>query len=499
MKLRSVCLIVLPLGFLLISSNKVMGQDFQWEPLTPGIEYREYYLSDPNHIFVARMDRSNPDVILETSIAQGKLSGKLEPVSGMANRYDQAINFWGEEWGGRNQVVVAINGYFYDTETGIPWRGQVHSGWYAKRFDELENGSGFAWKLDRSFFLGGCVLHHPKKQFIKNLRTSEEIYFESINIAPEGNELILFTPQYDASTLYEAEIEVIIQLDHPALLLGSPAFTGGTVTEVRDGLGPSFIPFDHVVLSAAEGQGDRLRNKFLPGDAVALSQEIKHFESDCKTDHDDNWSKTYAATGGSYIFLRNGEIQKLGDLGAILRNARTAIAHDDQYIYFLVVDDKDPFGNLGMSIVELADFVKNTLGAVWGMALDGGGSSTMVVNGEVKNKTPAADPGTSEENIERAVANGVMMVYVQPKDQSTKYSVGDRFITSENSQLSVRLGPGTNYFAIGSVPANTEGVILEHESSLNGVYAKGFYWWFVSLDEYEGWVAEDYIKAHSTP
>jgi hypothetical protein len=499
MKLRSASLIVIASIYLLLSYHQVLGQNSQWEPLTPGIDYRDFYLSDPNHIYVARMDRLNQDVILETSIAEGKLSGKLEPVSGMAKRYDQAINFWGEELGGRNQVVVAINGYFYDTETGIPWRGQVHSGWYSKRFDDLENGSGFAWKLDRSFFLGGCVLHHPKKQFVKNLRTGEEIYFDTINTAPEGNELILFTPQYDANTLYAAEIEVTIKLDQPALLLGSPAFTGGTVSEVRDGFGQAFIPFDHVVLSAAEGAGDRLRNKFMPGDAVAISQEIKHFESDCKTDHTDNWSKTYAATGGSYIFLRNGEIQKLGDLGAILRNARTAIAYDDRYIYFVVVNDKEPLGNLGMSIVELADFVKNTLGAAWGMALDGGGSSTMVVNGEVMNKTPVADPEVSEEHIERAVANGVMMVYVHPKEQSSKYSIGDRFITSENSQLSVRLGPGTNYYAIGSVPENTEGVILEHASDLNGVYAKGYYWWYVSLGTYQGWVAEDYMVPHFTP
>ena len=54
-------------------------------------------------------------------------------------------------------------------------------------------------------------------------------------------------------------------------------------------------------------------------------------------------------------------------------------------MYFIVVADRDPFGNVGMSIVELASFVKNTLGATWGIALDGGSSSTMVVNGEVKS------------------------------------------------------------------------------------------------------------------
>ena len=35
----------------------------------------------------------------------------------------------------------------------------VQSGWYAKRFDDLGGGSGFAWKLDRSAFIGECVDH----------------------------------------------------------------------------------------------------------------------------------------------------------------------------------------------------------------------------------------------------------------------------------------------------------------------------------------------------
>ena len=92
-----------------------------------------------------------------------------------------------------------------------------------------------------------------------------------------------------------------------------------------------------------------------------------------------------------------------------------------------------------------------------------------------------------------------MMVYVQPKELSSKYSVGDRFITAENSQLSIRLGPGTNYFSFGSVPGNSEGIILDHASELNGVFAKGFYWWYVLLGEYEGWVAEEYMVPVPTP
>jgi hypothetical protein len=41
----------------------------------------------------------------------------------------------------------------------------------------------------------------------------------------------------------------------------------------------------------------------------------------------------------------------------------------------------------GMTIPELARSAKNTLGASWGISQDGGGSSTMVVNGQVMNNT----------------------------------------------------------------------------------------------------------------
>jgi hypothetical protein len=95
------------------------------------------------------MHRDNLSTTIESSIGQGRLSGDAETVSDMARRYDGAINYWGQVWGNTNQVVVAINGFYFGPDVeppGVPWSGQVHSGWYAKRFWELESSSGFAWK-----------------------------------------------------------------------------------------------------------------------------------------------------------------------------------------------------------------------------------------------------------------------------------------------------------------------------------------------------------------
>jgi hypothetical protein len=125
-----------------------------WEMVADGIAYQEYHLTSPvpNNVFVARMERDNPNVTLESSIGQGRLSGGAETVSDMANRYDGAINYWDQTWGNRNQIVVAINGFYFGPDQeppGVPWSGQVHSGWYAKRFWDQESGSGLAWTLDR--------------------------------------------------------------------------------------------------------------------------------------------------------------------------------------------------------------------------------------------------------------------------------------------------------------------------------------------------------------
>jgi hypothetical protein len=481
-----------------------------WQTVGTGIEYREFYLPQPDHVYVARMDRSNPQVTLDSSIAQGKLSGGLETVREMAKRYDQAINYWGETWGGRNQVVVAINGYFYDPETGIPTGGQVHSGWYAKRFEDKQSGSGFAWTLDRNAFIGGCVVHPPAKQVITFLASGGTMTFDGINVPRGENQLIIYTPQYDATTLTDEKgIEVLVELSRPLIILAAPAMVEGVVREIRDGEGSTLIPFDHVVLSANGTAGDRLREIVNLGEQIGISQEIKHFETDCRTPIDVSWSKTYASVGRSYVFLKDGIIQRLGDLGAVLRSPRTAIAFNDRYVYFIVVDGRDRIQSLGMSMVEMAMFARNKLGATNGTAMDGGGSSTMVVNGELMNRpntessesgaiapTEAArvsgKPGGLMQStpIERAVANGMMMVVVLPKEQSTHYKTGDKVITPDAGETQVRLGPGTNYAVIAVIAPGSPGIILEHPEQMNGILAKGEYWWKVAFGEVSGWVSE---------
>jgi hypothetical protein len=561
------------------------------EPVAPGIEYREYQLPDPNNVFVTRMERNNPLVTIESSIGQGRLSGGTETVSGMAQRYDGALNYWDQTWGNTNKVAVAINGYYFNYGSGIPYQGQIHSGWYSKLFDPCESGtggSGFAWNLNRDAFIGESVrtavreIHYllssesndfPSdtqivvvensanlvflpiiSKFIGDLPEPKQV-FDGINVKRGADQIILYTPQYgkDTGTDRTDSVEVLVRMTSPSLIKDvkdEKYLPKGVIERVYINRGSTPIPFDHVVLSMHGSKKD----EFLAigaklGDEINILQIIR----ECNNSPRYKWENTYASIGGAFFFLKDGVIQDFSSYSqANVRDPRTAIAFNDDYIFFIIVDGRDEWFSKGMTIKELGEFARNELGATHGIAEDGGGSSTMVVNGEVKNNTycnivickgriflpivtksgadiqsgiaaprvdnlpglSASDPSPPEQLsgdglplteeyytyapdstgdiLQRLVANGMMMVEVKPKDLSPIFTIGKLIKTQLRAD--VLLGPGTNYGLIETVNKDITGVIISSDNGLNGVWAKGDYWWHVLLEigdrDVIGWVIE---------
>ncbi len=101
----------------------------QWTNVGDGVDYREWVLPDPNRLFVARMARASMSTTLETCLPYARLTGGRETTTAMSARMDDAIGYWNGTWGMRNDVVVAVNGDFFNTTTGVPLGGQIHSGW----------------------------------------------------------------------------------------------------------------------------------------------------------------------------------------------------------------------------------------------------------------------------------------------------------------------------------------------------------------------------------
>jgi hypothetical protein len=467
-----------------LSPASVHAED-GWQPLTEGIDYREFLLAGPNRAYVARMDRANPDLIIDSGIALGQLGAGKETVSQMAPRYDQAINAWGGTWGSRNRVVVAINGSFYNTSTGMPQSGIVHSGVYTKWYGSLGGSSGFIWTLDREAFIGQCVYHRPEKQVLTYLASSATQAINGVDIRGEGNDLILITPDSGLPASAGAgRINMLVELERPLLILPLPAMVRGTVRELREDLIPAPLAFDAIVVSASGAARSSLERYARIGESVGISLEISDLGPDCNTWQGLDWTKTYAGVGGSFDFLLDGDLQSFTDAGATTRHPRTAVCFNDQWIYFVVVDGRDPGRSVGMTIDELGRFCRDTLGARWGINQDGGGSSTMWVQGQVRN--------VPSDGTERAVANGLMMIVVEPPENSTRFAPSQSVVASAETVL--RLGPGDNYDVAALLPAGIVGEILPHSDATDGVLARGSCWWKVAFSETEGWVKDDDLR-----
>lgn len=87
-------------------------------------------------------------------------------------------------------------------------------------------------------------------------------------------------------------------------------------------------------------------------------------------------------------------------------NPRTAIGKIDNLHYVFVVSDGRTSNDKGLSLYQLADFMKNTLGVETAYNLDGGGSSTMYFNGEIINNPTTNGNKTSERSVSDIVYIG---------------------------------------------------------------------------------------------
>lgn len=100
-----------------------------------------------------------------------------------------------------------------------------------------------------------------------------------------------------------------------------------------------------------------------------------------------SWPDVYDTIGGNPTLVKDGQII-VGNEGTsfFARHPRTGVGTTpDGRVLFVTVDGRQPGYSLGMTPLRFAKlFVR--LGANYALNLDGGGSTTMVVNGDVVNR-----------------------------------------------------------------------------------------------------------------
>jgi hypothetical protein len=456
-----------------------------WTTVGDGIEYQYFAASGPNDVFVCRMARTNNNATIESCSAYGRTIGGREVISAQSARCDQAIGYWGQVWGNRNSVVCAINGDYEvdDDPTGVMAEGFIHSGSYDRQFGVPAcSWTGFGWSLNRVPSIPDLASVTAYKQVVTYAASGNTQEFQGINRARGSDELVIYTADYDYCTHADnSGTEVVVRLTTPFLIKPTPSYVTGNVIEIRQGQAGANIPFDCIVLSATGSAATTLTNNVSIGAEVRVGQEPTFWDKTCSTGAGIDWTKMYGAVGGNVRFLRNGVIEHNYQAGMVVRNPRTCICYNADYVFFVVCDGRSA-RSVGWTNDEMGAFCLNTLGATEGVNLDGGGSSEMIVNGTIVNNP--SDGG------ERAVVNGIMMVNVQAKQQNTTFTAGQQVTTTGSPN--VRLGPGTNYASLGTVSNGTTGTIVAH--ALNGVSAKSDHWWNVSFSTLKGWVAESLLS-----
>ena len=369
--------------------------------LAPGVEYTVYNLPHPNVAHVVKMDLSYPEYKLKLGFPQKKRHYSAnEVVSSIFSRYDSPPS---------HDVIAAVNGSFFDvpidvTGTLINSNGYIqlpNSSWETYMFTDARTS-----RIERSITTSG------NKITFANATT---LALDKVDYGRSTDQLIAYTVDWDTSTKTTTEgTEVVLaNVSYP---MRPDKEVAGTVTAVRTAALSinNAIPAGGMVLSAHGTKAATLAANVSVGDRVRVFVDISSSIYN---------NARFGITGGGWI-LTNGaaNTSTWGNWsdGFKGRNPRTLIGWNATHLFLVAVDGRQTF-SVGMTFQEMADFMLS-IGATDAVNLDGGGSTTMVVNGAVVN-SPSG--GT-----QRAVANAVMLV---KQSTATAFPLQDNFTSAGRS------------------------------------------------------------------
>jgi hypothetical protein len=351
------------------------------EKVGPGMTH--YYLrnySVPWAVSILEIDLTNPYLSVETIKGQDNYTG-LELNTSMAarNSYEG------------HKVIGSING---DLWSGGPIGQQVSNGEIVKG---TGNHSTIYFSEEKDVFLSML-------SFNSSLITKDTaITLSGTNITRGSNNLVLYNKYIGTSAGTSGDGTEVVLTPATGWIINDTVKL--VVTEITSPASNTAIPGGKVVLSGSGIFTEILKNKLNVNDTVKLLTTIN---SGVK-------KRISQLIGGYPLIVKDGAnyaLQGMAEEGhpsGTNREPRTGIgfSQDSTKLYFFVVDGRQDGLSAGMLLVELADLMVNS-GVYKGMNLDGGGSSSMVIRGEVMNSP------SDQQGVERAVSNSLQIISSAP-------------------------------------------------------------------------------------
>lgn len=301
------------------------------------IKLTKYYQGQPVRINVIEVNSDiNPDIKLTPVIASDTLKSK-STITTIAKK---------------NNSIVAINGTFFKPQTGVPlgtlmidkkmYTGPIYNRVAMGIFD---NGYDMA-RVE----LNAKLKSSDKTLKVDNINQPRMLSTYVIVYTKEWGKTAPACPKYGQ--------QIAVENNKVAAVSTSPLS----------------IPENGFVIVAPSQK---------LADFTKIDQNI-----DLQVSTIPNWENVNHIIGGGPYLVKKGKVyvdtaeQKLGAIGG--RNPRTAIGYTaDNNLIIVTVDGREK-ASVGMTLVELANFMKS-IGCYNAMNLDGGGSTVLYVNGKISN------------------------------------------------------------------------------------------------------------------
>jgi hypothetical protein len=351
--------------------------------LEPGVEYaNDVRAQGPLSIHVLRLDRLDHQWDIQTGLGQGTIYG-LEPLTGIIDRTTTAL---------KKPATAAINGDFFvinaDPYQGDPRGLQLAAG----ELVSAPTGNCFWVSAEGELKIGPV---ESKLRAIWPDGKTETPF--GLNEARGDDALVLYTPALGIrpgettaqppGTRAQGGREIVLErIEGQAWL---PITIGKTylarVQEVRQSGNTSLTP-GQMILSIGPRQEVKVP-QVMQGNVMQLVLETKPDLGGVRT-----------AIGAGKILIQDGKTTELGPADQP-RHPRSLIGWNRQHIWLMVIDGRQPRLSMGMTYPEMAELARQ-YGCTDAIELDGGGSSTLWVLGNILN--------SPSEGRQRAVANGLI-------------------------------------------------------------------------------------------
>jgi exopolysaccharide biosynthesis protein len=356
--------------------------------ITDGVIYKKIINpTDTLIINILKIEINRPDLTLRTVKANELLHTK-ETTSQMFERYKKS----------GYEVIAAINGDFFESDGEIV-SNMISNGEIVKAtkfsdspFNEFTNSQLAVDDEDNLFieqfvFSGNIILPDG---------ISEEII--RVNSEPDSNSIILYNH-------FQGRITPVLPKEWFTVdFVLFPLSTSGD-TLVYTTLGKTTsrnfeIPESGLILSANNKYGYYLNREIKIGDTIKIvyefSPKVKNIKSLLG-----GWP--VLVKDGMNMIRRNPSLEGITEKFSEHRHPRSGIgfSEDKKTFYMITVDGRQQYSR-GMTLLEFANLMI-TEGIAYGLNLDGGGSTTMVINGKVVNNP-------SDAEGERLVGNCLLLI-----------------------------------------------------------------------------------------